>query len=413
MQRQTIAFGIVFVSAFGFSPAPPLQAAEAPLRVALLVDTSGSIRPADQAIRNKLAADIARGLPEGSEVALFAFDDKPRLLVPRTTKVADVADAVAKLGAAGHFTALNDAIFDGAKEIGASGTGRRAIVILTDGLDENSALVPEDGVNEARQQRMPIVAVGVGSVQEKYLRRIAKLSGGEYFAPGVTAAAVVAKVKELAPLSEGRPARAMAAESAPAPDAALVAKPAALAVAAPTSQTWPILAALAAAVAIALAALGFALLKRPTLSEAPARDDSPAEVPSDVLEPDQGGDDDQTLISRLTNVGDEGQTLVLTLKPLLHVTRGPNVGKFFEVSIDRGTSIGRAKGNEVSLDDRAISSQHCRIRPQRGVYELIDLKSTNGTFVNERKIARTNLTAGDVIKVGESVMQFRMDHMKS
>jgi len=411
MQRQTIAFGIVFVAAFGLSPAAPLQAAEAPLRVALLVDTSGSIRPADQAIRNRLAAEIARGLPAGSEVALFAFDDKPRLLVPRTTQIGEVADAAGKLGAAGHFTALNDAIFDGAREIGASGAGRRAIVILTDGLDENSALVPEDGVNEARQQKMPIFAVGVGNVQEKYLRRIAKLSGGEYFAPGATAAAIAARVNELAPLSEGRPAPAAAAEAASAPAASVASKPAAVAVATPTSETWPILAAVAAAVAIALAALGFALLKRPSLSEAPA--DAPAEVPSDVLEPDLDGDDDQTLVSRLSGIGGEdGQTLVLTLKPLLHVTRGPNVGKFFEVSIDSGTSIGRAKGNEVTLDDRAISSQHCRIRPQRGVYELIDLKSTNGTFVNERKIARTNLTAGDVIKVGESVMQFRMDHMK-
>jgi len=60
-----------------------------------------------------------------------------------------------------------------------------------------------------------------------------------------------------------------------------------------------------------------------------------------------------------------------------------------------------------------VSSQHCRIRPQRGVYELIDMKSTNGTFVNERKVVRTNLSAGDVIKVGETMMQFRMDHMKS
>ena len=410
MQRQTIACGIAFVAALGLSPAAPLQAAEAPLRVALLVDTSGSIRPAAQAIRNKLAADIARGLPAGSEVALFAFDDKPRLLVPRTTKVSDIAEVAAKLGAAGQFTALNDAIFDGAREIGSSGAGRRAIVILTDGLDENSALVPEDGVNEARLQRMPIIAVGVGNVQEKYLRRIAKLSGGEYFPPGAAAAAIVAKANELAPLSEGRPARAVAAAEA-APAAALASRPASVAVATPTTQTWPILAAVAAAVAIALAALGFALLKRPTLSEAPA--EASVDLGSDVLEPDLDGDEDQTLISRVSGLGDEGQTLVLTLKPLLHVTRGPNVGKFYEVSVDSGTSIGRAKGNEVALDDRAISSQHCRIRPQRGVYELIDLKSTNGTFVNERKIARTNLTAGDVIKVGESVMQFRMDHMKS
>jgi pSer/pThr/pTyr-binding forkhead associated (FHA) protein len=114
----------------------------------------------------------------------------------------------------------------------------------------------------------------------------------------------------------------------------------------------------------------------------------------------------------MTDLQADGQTLVLTLKPLLHVTKGPNVGKFFEVHLDSSTSIGRAQGNDIVLDDLAVSSQHVRIRPLGGVYELIDLKSTNGTFVNERKIARTNLSAGDVVKIGETAMQFRMDHMK-
>ena len=123
--------------------------------------------------------------------------------------------------------------------------------------------------------------------------------------------------------------------------------------------------------------------------------------------------EDVTLVARMQDLHAEGSTLVLTLKPLLHVTKGPNFGKFYEVNVDSATSIGRAKGNDVVVDDRAISSQHCRIRPLGGVYELIDLKSTNGTFVNERKVARTNLSPGDTIKLGETAMQFRMDHMKS
>ena len=60
-----------------------------------------------------------------------------------------------------------------------------------------------------------------------------------------------------------------------------------------------------------------------------------------------------------------------------------------------------------------MSGEHCRVRPEQGGFVLNDLKSTNGTFVNERKVVRTNLSAGDVIKVGETMMQFRMDHMKS
>jgi pSer/pThr/pTyr-binding forkhead associated (FHA) protein len=83
------------------------------------------------------------------------------------------------------------------------------------------------------------------------------------------------------------------------------------------------------------------------------------------------------------------------------------------VSLQSATSLGRARGNDVVLDDRAVSSQHCRIRPRdQGGYEVLDLQSTNGTYVNERRVARHPIAAGDVLKVGETILQFRLDHLK-
>jgi hypothetical protein len=390
------------------------------LHLALLLDTSGSIRKADQAERNRLAEQIARSLPPGGDVAVYRFDDQPKLIVPRTGNADEVAQATASLGGEGRYTALNDAIFDAARYLGAGPAGRRAILVVTDGLDENSALVAEDGINEARERRIPIFSIGVGNVQERYLRRIAKLSGGEYFPPRTDAAAVAARVAELTPVSAPE-ARREAAPAAAAPSApagagqstASATRPNPAASAPTASSTWPILAGVAFAVVIALSALGFVLMRRSdaagpaslaSAEPAPARDAGQAVTD----EPD-----DVTLVARMQDLHAEGSTLVLTLKPLLHVTKGPNFGKFYEVHVDSATSIGRAKGNDIVVDDRAISSQHCRIRPLGGVYELIDLKSTNGTFVNERKVARTNLSAGDTIKLGETAMQFRMDHMKS
>ena len=389
----------------------PLAAAQESVHLALLVDTSGSIRKPDQAERNRLAEQIARSLPRGSDVAVYRFDDQPKLIVPRTSNPDEVAQATATLGAGGRYTALNDAVFDAARYLADGPAGRRAIVILTDGLDENSALIAEDGVNEARERRIPIFTVGIGSVQERYLRRIAKLSGGEYFAPRTDAAAITARVAELTPVSatEARSAQApAAATAAAAAPAAASARPNVVAPAASASATWPILAGLAFLVLLALGALGFVLLRRPASTGGHA-----APVPAALDEVALGEPEDVTLVARMQDLHPEGSTLVLTLKPLLHVTKGPNFGKFYEVNLDSSTSIGRAKGNDIVVEDRAISSQHCRIRPLGGVYELIDMKSTNGTFVNERKVARTNLSPGDTIKLGETAMQFRMDHMKS
>jgi hypothetical protein len=402
MRKVDSALAVLLLAAL----APRAHAAD-PLHVALLLDTSGSIHKRAQAARNQLAAEIAQALPDGSEVTVYTFDDQPKLILQATKNPAEVAQAVQGLGAHGQFTALNDAVYDAARRLG-DVSGRRAILVLTDGLDENSALVPEDGVNEARAQRIPVFTIGIGNVQERYLRRIAKLSGGEYYPAGTTAATLVARVVELTPAGEARAARPTAAAAAPgAPAAGATTEAAApLQTTAPAMQTWPVLAGVGLAVVIALSALGLALMRRP--AAAPAYSGGATSSPEPV--PDEP--EDVTLIAKMQDLQADGQTLVLTLKPLLHVQKGPNFGKFFEVSVDSATSLGRAQGNDIVLDDKAVSSQHARIRPQGGVYELIDLKSTNGTFVNERKVVRTHLSPGDLLKVGETVMQFRMDHMK-
>ena len=56
-----------------------------------------------------------------------------------------------------------------------------------------------------------------------------------------------------------------------------------------------------------------------------------------------------------------------------------------------------------------MSSEHCRIRPEDGHFVLHDLKSTNGTFVNERRVTRHVLSEGDVVKIGETSLLFKTD----
>jgi pSer/pThr/pTyr-binding forkhead associated (FHA) protein len=62
----------------------------------------------------------------------------------------------------------------------------------------------------------------------------------------------------------------------------------------------------------------------------------------------------------------------------------------------------------VVLSDDSVSGQHCRIRPEAGHFALHDLESTNGTFVNGRRVGRHQLAEGDVIRIGETSIEFRM-----
>ena len=62
--------------------------------------------------------------------------------------------------------------------------------------------------------------------------------------------------------------------------------------------------------------------------------------------------------------------------------------------------IGRDPQNDLVLDDRRVSRKHAEIRLRLGRYTLYDLQSTNGTYVNGRRVAEKVLDDGDKISVG-------------
>jgi hypothetical protein len=69
--------------------------------------------------------------------------------------------------------------------------------------------------------------------------------------------------------------------------------------------------------------------------------------------------------------------------------------------------IGRDPQNDVVLDDRRVSRKHAEIRLRLGRYTLYDLQSTNGTYVNGRRVAEKVLDDGDKISVGGLEITFR------
>ncbi|MDH5508273.1 MAG: FHA domain-containing protein [Anaerolineae bacterium] len=73
------------------------------------------------------------------------------------------------------------------------------------------------------------------------------------------------------------------------------------------------------------------------------------------------------------------------------------------------TSIGRRLNNHLVVDDGRVSRLHAQIRIIKGVYYLVDLNSTGGTFVNGQKIDQTNLYSGDTISLAGFPMMFVQD----
>ena len=90
----------------------------------------------------------------------------------------------------------------------------------------------------------------------------------------------------------------------------------------------------------------------------------------------------------------------------LLVTEGAEQGRMIELTADSIT-VGRAPPADVTLRDVEISRSHCRISQDAGVLMIADLKSTNGTFVDGRRIAApVKLTDGCIIRIGRHQLKY-------
>ena len=100
-------------------------------------------------------------------------------------------------------------------------------------------------------------------------------------------------------------------------------------------------------------------------------------------------------------------TAVAEARAELEFVSGPLVGQ--TVNLDRDvTTIGSVAGNTVLLTDTGVSRKHIGIKRIDSGYELADLGSTNGVYVNGEKVARRKLEVGDVIRVGTTEIVFRV-----
>jgi hypothetical protein len=70
--------------------------------------------------------------------------------------------------------------------------------------------------------------------------------------------------------------------------------------------------------------------------------------------------------------------------------------------------IGRASDNDVIVDDPMVSRHHCQLKLQHGAYSFTDLGSRNGSTVNGQSVSQVALGPGDVIRVGDTEIEFQV-----
>lgn len=168
-----------------------LELAESdPISVVMVMDTSGSMRGAKMDGARNAAAAFISGLGNDDLAAVISFNSMVRTEIGFTDDLGDAREKIELLNAVdGSGTCLYDAIYE-AITLGATlPAGRRAIVVLTDGIDELPNGSPcsryreEDVSNLAKggNTRIPIYTIGLGNrVDAAGLARIADSTGGRY-----------------------------------------------------------------------------------------------------------------------------------------------------------------------------------------------------------------------------------------
>ena len=169
----------------------------APVRVALLFDVSGSMRMASrledarQAARHLLGA-LQLGAAR-DEAAVFSFDMNLQSLQPFTANAGEIEQALAMVKPYGQ-TSLYDAIAQTSERVADTRKGdphRRAVVVFTDGMDTSSLMTPEQVASIASGIDVPVYVMTVVSevdrdrdidaVQESPLHALARWTGGALF----------------------------------------------------------------------------------------------------------------------------------------------------------------------------------------------------------------------------------------
>ncbi len=78
------------------------------------------------------------------------------------------------------------------------------------------------------------------------------------------------------------------------------------------------------------------------------------------------------------------------------------------VPLQGNLQVGRADACQIKLSDTYVSSFHARIFSRDGEWYVEDLGSTNGTYMNQRRVTSPiEVRAGDRIRVGKTTLEFR------
>ena len=148
---------------------------ESPISTGVVFDTSGSMKPRIRTSREALDLVLQTAIPQ-DEFFLVRFSDKPELLAPVTHDPAEIGRQLGMVIAHG-WTALFDAICVSLQEMRHATNARKALLVLSDGEDNNSRYTEGEVLSRVRESDVRVYAIGLFR-QTHGLEKMAADTGG-------------------------------------------------------------------------------------------------------------------------------------------------------------------------------------------------------------------------------------------
>jgi VWFA-related protein len=150
---------------------------DADARLALLVDSSGSMVLGSKLERSRVATDLLiAGFNGSDEASVFSFDSRVRRLTPFTRDPGTLRAAVTSVEPYG-VTSLYDAIVDTVRTVSNDAPRARAVLLLTDGVDTGSLVSPQDAAQAAAALDIPLYVLSL--CDEEGAKPAAKIWSGK------------------------------------------------------------------------------------------------------------------------------------------------------------------------------------------------------------------------------------------
>ena len=162
------------------------KGSDVPLTIALLIDTSGSVKDKLEYEKATAREFLRNVLRKNKDLALIIqFDSEVNLVHDFSDDPDRLADALDGLQA-GNSTSMYDAVFLAVDEKLKNETGRKVLVVISDGDDNSSRLRKEVAIEAAQRHDVLIFGVGVKSdfgTNFGVLKKMAEETGGSFFSP--------------------------------------------------------------------------------------------------------------------------------------------------------------------------------------------------------------------------------------